>query len=164
MWKLPDGTIISSPRAITINGVQYPDTIFKNWTLSELNAVGIYPFREEGYDSYFYRSTGHTDTIVDGEVVRTHTLVDSMSLLELQNLVVEDIKTTANSLLAPTDWYVIRNSEVAGTIPSEVSTYRASVRTASNDIETAVSGYTTYAELVAYVTGTMNSDWPDYLE
>jgi len=164
MWKLPDGTIISSPRAVTINDIQYPDTIFKNWSLAELNAIGIYPFREEGYDSYYYRSTGHTDTIVDGEVVRTHTLIDAMSLVELQSLVVEDIKVTANSFLAPTDWYVIRNAEVAEAIPSEVSTYRAAVRTASNNIETTVNGHTTYADLIEYVTNSMNDDWPDYLE
>jgi hypothetical protein len=48
-------------------------------------------------------------------------------------------KTTAASLLAPTDWQVIKATEVADySVPSEVTTYRAAVRTASNTIEAAI--------------------------
>ena len=43
--------------------------------------------------------------------------------------------------LAPTDWQVIKATEVADyTVPSEVTTYRAAVRTASNTIESAING------------------------
>ena len=48
-------------------------------------------------------------------------------------------KATAASLLAPTDWQVIKATEVAAySVPSEVTTYRAAVRTASNTIEAAI--------------------------
>jgi hypothetical protein len=41
-------------------------------------------------------------------------------------------------LLAPTDWYVIKANEVVGyTVPTAISTFRAEVRTKSNEMETA---------------------------
>jgi hypothetical protein len=51
-------------------------------------------------------------------------------------------------LLAPTDWYVIKANEVEGyTVPTEVSTFRAEVRTKSNEMETIIDDCTTVAQL-----------------
>jgi hypothetical protein len=160
MWKLPDGTIISSPRAINIDGVQYPSSIFRSWSADELSAIGIYRFREEPYDVYFYRSSAHTDVLENSEVIRRHTLVDAMTLSELQYMTIVDIKTTANNMLLSTDWYVIRKSEAGDEIPQDVLTYRTAVRQASNDIEIKINGYTTYSGLVSYITTEMNGEWP----
>lgn len=50
-------------------------------------------------------------------------------------------KKTARELLKETDWQVIKATEVSDySVPSEVSTYRAAVRTASNTIEAAITG------------------------
>jgi len=160
MWKLPDGKIISSPRAITIDGTQYPASIFESWTAAELGAINIYRFREEPYDVYFYRSSAYTDTLENSEIVRKHTLIDAMTLSELQTATIDNVKTTANNMLLPTDWYVIRKSEAGDAIPADVLTYRTAVRQASNDIETKINGYTTYSGLVSYITTEMNEDWP----
>lgn len=58
-------------------------------------------------------------------------------------------KEQASSLLAPTDWHVVKAAEVSSyTVPSAVTTYRAAVRTASNTIETAIDGA---ADLDAFI-------------
>jgi hypothetical protein len=58
------------------------------------------------------------------------------------------IKQQASGLLAPTDWYVIKANEVEGyTVPTEVSTFRADVRTKSNEMETMIDDCSTVAEL-----------------
>jgi hypothetical protein len=58
------------------------------------------------------------------------------------------IKQQASGLLAPTDWYVIKANEVVGyTVPTKVSTFRADVRTKSNEMETLINDCTTVAEL-----------------
>lgn len=164
MWKLPDGTITPSPRAIEVNGVQYPATIFKNWTAEELGNIGVYSFREDKYDPYFYSASAHTDVREGYEIVRKYTLIDAMTLAELKERTISDVKITANNLLAPTDWYVIRKIESNTDMPTEVSEYRTAVRQASNDIEAAISNYATYAELVTYITGTMSTAWPSVSE
>jgi len=60
--------------------------------------------------------------------------------LGLKSIWVAQTKTTANSLLAKSDWYVTRKSETDEAIPSTITTYRTAVRTASGTIETAING------------------------
>ena len=49
------------------------------------------------------------------------------------------IKQQASGLLTPTDWYVVKASEVADySVPTDITTFRASVRTKSNEIETTI--------------------------
>ena len=57
----------------------------------------------------------------------------------LKTLKKENIKSQASGLLAPTDWYVIKATDVAEySVPSAVATFRTNVRTRSNEMETAI--------------------------
>ena len=59
----------------------------------------------------------------------------------LKTIFKREIKAQAKGLLSSSDWYVIRKAEDAGsTIPADVATYRAAVRTRSNEMETAIDG------------------------
>ena len=59
----------------------------------------------------------------------------------LKTIFKKEVKAQAKSLLSSSDWYVIRKAEDAGsTIPSDIATYRAAVRTRSNEMETAIDG------------------------
>jgi hypothetical protein len=82
------------------------------------------------------------------------------------------VKQQAAGLLTPTDWYVTRKAETDAEIPSDILTYRQSVRTASGAIEAAISGVTTLEAFIALyeapvdaegnVTGNAPiNDWPD---
>ena len=84
------------------------------------------------------------------------------------------IKQQASGLLTPTDWYVIKATDVESySVPSAVTTFRANVRTKSNTMETAIdnaSDVDALATLYAYVnTGTEENrvmerplgEWPE---
>jgi len=57
----------------------------------------------------------------------------------LKTIWIEKTKSTANGLLTASDWYVVRNAEKSTAIPTEISTYRDAVRTATATIETAIN-------------------------
>jgi len=86
--------------------------------------------------------------VVDGEPA----MVDSDKRLVTKGLksnFIAQIKTTAGSILAQTDWMVIRKAERNVDIPSSVATYRASVVAKSEELETAISAVTTVEQLIA---------------
>lgn len=83
------------------------------------------------------------------------------------------IKQTAKDKLSHTDWHVIKATEVSSyTIPSNITTYRAAVRTTSNTIEKSINDAADQAAFNALsvvpvdkdgnVTGKAPiNDWPD---
>ena len=59
----------------------------------------------------------------------------------LKTVFKNEVKAQAKNLLSSSDWYIIRKAEDAGsTIPSNIATYRAAIRTKSNEMETAIDG------------------------
>ena len=102
---------------------------------------------DTSYDNRFYwakdieRSLEDINVVdEDGEAVIDPLTNVQQIQLGLKSNWVAKTKTTANSLLASTDWYVTRKSESDVAIPSTISTYRTAVRTASGTIETAING------------------------
>ena len=73
----------------------------------------------------------------------------------LKTIFKNEVKAQAKSLLSPSDWYIIRKAEDAGsTIPSNIATYRAAIRTKSNEMETAIDGAADAAAMEALYTYT----------
>ena len=68
------------------------------------------------------------------------------------------IKSQANSALAPTDWMVIRKAERDVAIPDSTVTYRAAVITECARLETAIAGAAN-VDALAVVMGAQN--WPE---
>ena len=68
------------------------------------------------------------------------------------------IKVQAASHLQSSDWYVVRLAESETAIPANVSTYRAAIRTKSNEMETAIDGAATIEALEALFTYTTGAD------
>ena len=59
----------------------------------------------------------------------------------LKTIFKEEVKAQAKGLLSSSDWYIIRKAEDAGsTIPADIATYRAAVRTRSDEMETMIDG------------------------
>jgi ABC-type proline/glycine betaine transport system ATPase subunit len=73
--------------------------------------------------------------------------------LKSQNIA--QVKQTAGSLLAQTDWYIVRKAETNVAVPADVTTYRAAVRTEANRLETVIAAVTTVDGLIA-----VKADWP----
>ena len=79
-------------------------------------------------------------------------MVDSTERLVTKGLksnFIAQIKTTAGSILAQTDWMIIRKAERNVDIPTSVATYRASVVAKSEELETAISAVITVEQLIA---------------
>ena len=71
----------------------------------------------------------------------------------------ENIKQQASGLLTPTDWYVIKANEVESySVPSAITTYRANIRTKSNDMEVLIDACGTVDELAALYEYTEQED------
>jgi hypothetical protein len=86
--------------------------------------------------------------VVDGKPA----MVDSDKRLVTKGLksnFIAQIKTTAGSILAQTDWMVIRKAERNVDIPTAVATYRASVVAKATELETSISAVTTVEQLIA---------------
>ena len=74
----------------------------------------------------------------DGSVSRTWTNT-AKTLSTVQSKKVEDAKRTANTMLSPTDWYVVRKAETDVAVPSEISAYRTAIRTCYGNLKTAIN-------------------------
>jgi len=178
--------IINNPKAMVIGDVRHSRNIFSfRWTNEEREAIGIYEIvfdNSNKKDEAYYTNTNQSFDFADGVATasfgtatpklledRNETNEDGSPMLDADgNQVVtkglksqkkEIIKSQASGLLAPTDWYVLKATDVAEySVPSAVSTFRADVRTRSNTMETAIdnaSDVDALATLYAYVnTGT----------
>lgn len=155
------------------NGVRYPN--LRDPAIRA--ALGVTEVADEPtYDQRFYWSVGNPKLLDDreesdeqgnplwvkvlGEVDGEPAMVDSDVRLVTKGLKsqwIAQVKATAGSLLAQTDWYVIRSAERQVAIPESVVGYRAAVVSEANRLEAAISGVTSVEQLIDTVN-TMN--WP----
>lgn len=172
---------INFPKSVVIGDVRYPAKIFELWSQSEKEAIGIYEIvvdKTNYKDPAYYNNTNSTYTFADGQVTESWGTATPKRLND-ENAVDEDgveldpvvvikglksqkkdiVKQQASGLLAPTDWYVVKASEVADySVPSNITTFRADVRTKSNEMETAIDNCTTVDELKALYEYTEQED------
>ena len=100
------------------------------------------------YDSRFYTGDGTPKALDDT------TNEDGTVTKGLKSVAIDTVKAQAAGKLSPTDWMVIKASEVADySVDADTLTYRAAVRTASNTIESAITGAADHDAFMAlYVT------------
>ena len=83
----------------------------------------------------------------------------------LKTIFKEEVKAQAKGYLSSSDWYIIRKAEDAeSTIPSNIATYRAAIRTRSNEMETQIDGAADAAAMEALYTytNTGTEESPEY--
>lgn len=96
-----------------------------------------------------------------GEVDGKPAMVDSTKRLVTKGLksnFISQVKTTAGSILAQTDWMVTRKVERNVDIPESVVAYRASVVAKADELETAITAVTTVEALAALNLSFPNKD------
>ena len=175
---------LNSNKGITIGENQYPQSIYTLWSPAEREAIGIYEVVYDDTnkkDQKYYSITDQSLNFAGGVVTASYGSPTARDLndtnqkdndgVELDPVVVvpglktakkELITEQASSLLTPTDWHVVKATEVDSySVPAEMTTYRADVRTASNDMETKIDACSTVDELATlyqYVnTGTVEN-------
>ena len=181
-----DGNIVQMPKGnkgITIDGNQYPASIYTLWTDAERLAIGIYPVRIDTTnkkDEAWYINTNITYAVSGNEVVGTYgtatakniddTLwtqqdsddglipegdsVGDVATRGLKYIKKEMIDNQCANILADSDWMVVKATETGGTMDSGWKTWRASVRTKCNSMQTQIDNASDVDALAALFTYT----------
>ena len=178
-----DGSIVSMPRGnqgIKIGDLKYPKSIYTLWTEAERNAIGIYTVEIDATnrkDEEWYTNTNITYAFGSGKVTGTYgtatakAIADSDAVDEEGNklkdengnqIINEGLKTIKKrmidnqcaGLLAPSDWRVVKATETGGTMDSGWKTWRASVRTKCNSMQTQIDNASDVDALAALFTYT----------
>lgn len=132
MLKL-DNKPLSYDRAFTHNDIQYPANWLRLSSLEERNALGITEVADDPtYDQRFYWGVDNPKQLDDV------TDEDGNTTTGLKTLWSATQGEIAASLLAPSDWRIIKAKETGTNIPSAWKTYRAAVRTACNARQTEI--------------------------
>jgi hypothetical protein len=178
----------SYPKGFLLNGNQYSADVFTKWSVEEKEAIGIYEvvFDNSNFkDEKWYINTNqsfdfdgnevtasygtatpkaHADTTWSQDDKDNGDLPDDKSVGDvkvegLKTTLIRTIKQQASGLLAPTDWYVVKASEVSDySVPTNIATYRASVRTKSNEMETLITNASDTPALETLYTYTTTDD------
>jgi hypothetical protein len=144
-----DGKPLSPDVAFTTGGIKYPANFLRLSTLEEKEAIGITEVPDPPtWDQRFY--WGYTE---DGELIpKDHT--------QLVEQWVAQTCTTAGTLLAPTDWVIIREADNGKAADPALKQLREDIRLATGQKNAAIAATTDTAELAAYITGTEYPVWP----
>lgn len=149
MFKLADGRPLAIDTPFAWGNVSYPANWLRLSSPEERAAIGITEVPDPPvYDQRFY--WGYDQ---DGKLIpKDHTqLVEQWT---------QQTRTTANTLLAPTDWIIIREADNGKPADADTKAWRESIRLATGTKVTAIKQTTDTAELAAYVTSAAYSSWP----
>jgi len=197
------GSITQFPggnKGITLNGIQYPKSIYTLWSEAERNAIGIYIVEIDNTnkkDEEWYNNTNQTYTFSGGKVKATYGTATAKKIADtlytqddvdndvypddypitskrgkrIHTFAKDDVKTKGlktikkelinrqcAGLLAPSDWRVVKATETGGTMDSGWKTWRASVRTKCNSMQTQIDNASDVDALATLFTYTTNAD------
>ena len=170
-------------KGIQIGDVKYPAAIYTLWSEAERNAIGIYTVEIDSTnkkDEEWYINTNITYAFSGGKVKGTYgsatakKIADTLwtsqdktdglipSDKDVGDVATEGLKTIKKriidnqcaGLLAPSDWMVIRATETGATLDSGWKTWRASVRTKCNSMQTQIDNASDVDALAALFTYT----------
>jgi hypothetical protein len=162
MWKLPNGSTINAPKNIKIGDVNYPKSIFTRWSVEELNAIGIYPFIEKRVNNRFYKSKGHTDSLVDGTIVRTHETVARVTLDDLKKEALDALRTTLKSYIVRIreNVHYLQTFDAENTVElQEWDSFTTALKAAHATITAQVTAITGLEEMIEYT----QSGWSEHI-
>ena len=170
---LLNNVAISIDSEQVIDGIRYPH--LRDPALRE--QLGVTEVADpEQYDQRFYWGVGNPKLLNDreevdqdgnpmyvqvlGEVNGEPAMVDSTERLVTKGLKSQwtaQVKQTAGSMLAQTDWMVVRKAERNVAIPADVVAKRAAIVAECDRLEVAIADCTTVEALIAVVGA---QGWP----
>jgi hypothetical protein len=166
-----NGETLPLSRSFKLGDIQYPSNWLQLSTEADRTALGITweddPVQAD--DRYYWDGDINNpkmlddrlevdengqplwEQVLDNSDPLNPVMVDSnvqMKALGLKSTMTAQVKHTAGTILAQTDWYVTRKSEKAVDIPVDVETKRDAVRTECDRLEAAIAAVTTVEELI----------------
>jgi len=149
MFLLPDGRSIALDVAFNIGDTYFPANWLRLSSPQDRVDVGITEVPDPpSYDQRFYWGYTASGTLIP----KDHTgLVETWT---------SQTRQTANTLLSPSDWVIIREYD-NGTVPSSgVKEWRQSIRLSCESKVVQIKETTTTDELASYITGSGYPYWP----
>jgi len=150
------------------DGISYPSNWIRLATEEEKSSIGLVWETDEdmNFDNRFYWAKDLPKALEDKEEVDkdgnplyvkvydpvTESMVDTTKRLVTKGLksqFIAQVKATAGSILAQTDWMITRKVERNIEVPAEVASYRASVVAKADELETAIKSVTTVEQLAS---------------
>ena len=124
-------------------GIQYPANWLRLASPEDRAAIGITEAPDPvWYDQRFYWGP---------ELPKEHS--------QLVEQWIGQTRATANTLLAPTDWMVIREADNGKLMDAAIKAERQGIREAAGTKIAAINATATTAELAAYITSAAYSSW-----
>jgi hypothetical protein len=141
---LLDGRPLSPDVPFKHAGIQYPANWLRLSSPQERKAIGITEVPDPvPVDQRFYWDTG---------IPKDHG--------QLVEQWVAQTRATANTLLAPTDWIIIREADNGKVADPVLKTWREDIRLATGVKVTAIRDTADTDALAAYITGPDYPAWP----
>lgn len=138
-----NGQPLSPDNAFTANGIQYPANWLRLASPAERTAIGITEEPDPApYDQRFYWGPGLPKD--HGQLVEQWT---------------GQTRTTANTMLAPTDWQVIREADNGKAMDAATKAERQRIREAAGTKVAAIKATATTDELAAYIISPEYCNW-----
>ena len=161
-----DGKQLRPGRPFTHNGIQYPSNWLRLTSWEEKEAIGITEVPDpEPVDTRFYWDHDLPKRLEDEPAVDENDdpVLDENGVQVINTGLKTQWKAqqdqTAYSLLAPTDWYVVRKTEVGTDVPVGITSFRADVRTICEGRKNAIGLATDVPSLIG-ITTFSGLDWP----
>jgi hypothetical protein len=130
------------------NGTQYPANWLRLSSTADRDAIGVtWGADAATWDQRFYWGVDNPKQLDDV------TDEDGNTTTGLKTLWKSTQDDIAGSLIAPSDWRIIKAKETSTNIPSAWKTYRAAVRTSCNTRQTEIDACTTVEELKELLFG-----------
>jgi hypothetical protein len=141
---LLDGRPLSPDVPFEHDGISYPANWLRLASPEEREAIGITEVPDPApYDQRFYWGP---------DLPKDHAqLVEQWT---------QQTRTTANTLLQPTDWIIIREADNGAPADPLIKTWREDIRLATGTKIDAIAATADTAELAAYITGADYPAWP----
>lgn len=133
----------------TPDGTQYPANWLRLASLEEKEAIGI----DEVPDPQYYDERFYWGYDQEGNLIPK----DHSQLVELW---VSTTRTTAGTLLSPTDWMVVRQIDNGTEMDANTKSWRESIRVESNNKVEKIKTTNNTDELASYITSEEYSFWP----
>lgn len=166
---LLNGQPLAVDTPFTANDIQYPANWLRLASQAEKEAIGITEVADavRADDRFYWNGDVNLpkalndveESDVDGNPLYvkvydpvTESMIDTTERLVTKGLksnFIAQVKQTAGSILAQTDWMIIRKAERDVAIPADVVAYRASVVAKADELEGAISAVTTVEQLAA---------------
>lgn len=169
---LLNGQPLAVDTPFTANDIQYPANWLRLATQAEKEAIGITEVADAvRADDRFYwngdinlpkaledKEESDEDgkplyvKVLDKTDPQNPVMVDSTDRLVTKGLksqFIAQVKQTAGSILAQTDWYVTRQAETGVATPTEVADYRVAIRAKANELEASILAVTSVESLAS---------------